>query len=254
MLSMLKKQNTGSFRLYGNILLKPLILFLLLTGGSSIVISCIGTDGTLEIEGKVMDSYTEEPLPGIAVIINGLLHTDDKEMQVYAGQFSTDSTGSFRHRLVKVPGSRYYNFSLAGDSDYFSKTTTLGLFELKDRSKYLRFGLDRLTELTIRIRRESRKPAFDTLSLFWESGGIYSWALSPYRVENNIPGRSPANITEGKELRWIGGFVNSTVITKVFSNKRTKLYWDIDRYGKRSQITDTITCRREFTNVVNFTY
>jgi hypothetical protein len=95
---------------------------------------------------------------------------------------------------------------------------------------------------------------FDTLSLSWESNGVYDKNLYPYKINNFGKTNNSVAITLDTELRWTGGMVNSKIITKVFADKRTKLLWDLDRNGKRQELIDTITCKRDLTNIVYFTY
>ncbi len=73
--------------------------------------------------------------------------------------------------------------------------------------------------------------------------------LDKYGKRNNS-----FDLTSGTDLWWIGGNVNSTVKTRVFADKVTKLRWDLDRNGKRIVISDTITPGRESDNIVYFTY
>jgi hypothetical protein len=224
-----------------------LIMGILLTG-------CLKTEGILEIKGKVIDDYTKTEIPWRSIIIQGLLESNEKLIPIDAGQFSTDSFGCFTYSLRKVKDAHYYNFCLVGDSDYASVTRKLGLYELDQNAKYLSFSLSKLVDLTIKIYRESNNPVFDTLSLSWESNGVSRWSLYPYKIDNYGKTDNYFGLTSGTELRWIGGNVNSTVKTRVFADKRTKLRWDLDRNGKRKEIIDTITCRRDFANIVYFTY
>ena len=219
-----------------------------------LLLGCINTEGTLEIKGKVIDDYTKTEIPCRSIIIQGLLESNEKLIPIDAGQFSTDSSGCFTYSLKKVKYAHYYNFCLVGDSDYASETRKLGLYELDQNAKYLSFSLSKLVDLTINIYRESKKPVSDTLSLYWESNGVSLWSLYPYKIGNYEKKYNSFSLTSGSELWWIGGAVNSTVKTKVFADKRTKLRWDLDRNGKRMVFIDTIRCRRDFANVVNFKY
>jgi hypothetical protein len=143
---------------------------------------------------------------------------------------------------------------MAGDSDYLFTERTLGLFEMQQNAGYLNFSLSKLTELKINLHRKSNKPARDTIRLIWQSDGVYGGSLFPYKIYNyeradNSFGQKPDN-----DLIWIGGKVNSSINTKVFAGKRTELTWELYRYGRRRIFVDTITCKRDFVNVVNFTY
>lgn len=228
--------------------------FIYLTFATVLFTGCISTEGTLEIKGKVIDEYTKVQIPGRDIIVQGLVSKNNKLIPIDAGQFSTDSSGCFSYSLKKIKDVRYYNFSLAGDSDYALRTTTIGLMELEQNAKYLTFPLSKLTDLTIIITRKSNTPVSDTLSLCWESNGVYENLLYPYEINNYGKANNSFGLTSDKELRWIGGNVNSTIHTKVFADKRTKLLWDLDRNGKRMEFIDTIRCKRNLPNIVYFTY
>ena len=209
----------------------------------------MNTEGTLEIKGKVIDEYTKMQIPRRDIIVQGLVKNEKELVPIDAGQFSTDSSGCFTYTLRKVKDAYYYNFCLVGDSDYASITRNLGLYELEQNAKYLSFSLSKLVDLTIKIYRESKNPVFDTLSLTWESNGVSCWSLYPYKIDNYGKTKNYLGLTT-----WIGGNVNSTIKTRVFADKRTKLFWDLVRNGKRKEITDTITCKRDITNIVYFSY
>jgi hypothetical protein len=215
---------------------------------------CVKTEGTLEIKGKVIDDYTKTEIPLRNIIIQGLIEGDEKFIPVDAGQFSSDSSGCFTYSLRKVKDAHYYNFCFVGDSDYVYMTRNLGLFELEENAKFLSFSLCKLADLTIKIHRKSKNPVSDTLCLSWESNGISCWSLYPYKISNYGKTDNYLGLISGKELSWIGGIVYSSVKTRVFADKRTKIFWDLDRNGKRKEILDTITCRRDLANIVYFTY
>jgi hypothetical protein len=126
--------------------------------------------------------------------------------------------------------------------------------ELKSNAKYLSFSLSKLVDLTIKINRKSRTPVCDTLRLIWESNGVYGLSIYPYKINNYGRTNSSFGLTSGSDLMWIGGNVNSTLTTKVFADKKTELSWELYRNGKRKEFTDTITCKRDFENIVYFTY
>lgn len=231
---------------------KPIIIATILI---VLFIGCINTEGDLKIEGKVIDEYTKMEIPRRNIIVQGLIKSnDDKFLPVDVAQFQTDSAGRFKFTLKKVKDVRYYNFSFAGDSDYAFKTRRLGLYELQQNARFLSFELSKLTDLSIRIYRKSKKPVHDTLSLAWVSNNIFYWSLFPYEIYNQDISNNYIGSRTGNELMWIGGYVNSTVKTRVFAEKKTKLYWDLNRNGKKTEITDTITCKRDFANNIYFIY
>jgi hypothetical protein len=215
---------------------------------------CLNTEGTLEIRGKVIDDYTKTEIPRRGIIIQGLIESNEKLILVDAGQFSTDSMGYFTYSLRKVKDALYYNFCLVGDSDYLSATNNLGLYELEQNAKYLSFYLSKLVNLTIKLNRKSKTPDFDTLHLCWESNGVYGGSIYPYKINNYGRTNNSVGLTSGKDLWWTGGDVNSTINLKVFAEKRTELSWELFRNGKREEFTDTLTCKRDFANIVYFTY
>ena len=220
---------------------------LLLTG-------CLNTEGTLQIKGKVIDEYTKIQISGRDIIVQGLVENDNELVPIDAGQFSTDSSGCFTYTLWKVKDAHYYNFCLVGDSDYSFLTRKLGLRELEQSAKYLFFSLSKLADFRIKINRKSKTPFCDTLYLSWESDGVDFRILYPYKIDNF---RIPDNfigLTSYSGLVWIGANTNSTVKTRVFADKMTKIHWELVRNKKRKEITDTITCKRGLTNIVNFTY
>jgi hypothetical protein len=156
--------------------------------------------------------------------------------------------------LKKIKGAKNYNFCFVGDSENLFATNEITLFDLERNAEFLFFSLPKLVNLTIRSNRKSKTPVCDTLCLSWESDGVYFWFLYPYSVENYGKRTSSFGPKSDLGLTWIGGKVNSAVNTKVFADKRTKVVWELYRYGKRMEFTDTLTCRRDITNIINFSY
>jgi len=219
-----------------------------------LLIGCLNTEGTLEIKGKVIDEYTKMQIPRRNIIVQGLVKNDQELVTIDAGQFSTDSLGDFTYVLKKVKDARFYNFYIVGDSDYSFKTKKLGLLELEQNAKFLFFSLSKLADLSIKIYGKSKTPYCDTLYLSWKSNGVDFRILYPYKIDNFGMSNNFIGLTSYSGLEWIGGNTISTVNTKVFANKMTKIHWELVRNKKRKEITDTITCKRDLTNIVNFTY
>jgi hypothetical protein len=217
-------------------------------------LGCSNTEGYLEIKGKVIDDYTKTEIPLRDIIVQGIIISDGKLIPIDAGQFSTDSSGLFSYSMRKVKDAHHYNFCLVGDSDYMSMTRNLSINQLKQNAENLSFSLNKLVDLTIKIFRESKNPPFDTLRLSWESNYVSCWSLYPYKINNYVKPNNNFGLVSDKELKWIGGNVNTTIKARVFANKKTKLYWGLDRNGKRKEIIDTITCKRDYANIVCFTY
>jgi hypothetical protein len=228
--------------------------FLFIAFTSGVITGCVNTEGTLEIKGKVLDESTKTGIPWKNIIVQGLVNINNKLEPFETGQFSTDSFGCFSYSLRKVKDAHYYNFALVGDSDYVFITRTLGLLELEQNAEYLFFSLNKLVDLTIKLNRKSKTPVCDTLRLIWESNGIYGGSLYPYKINNYGKTNNSFGLASEIDLIWIGGKVNSTINTKVFADKKTELTWELYRNGKRKVFIDTITCKRDFANIVFFTY
>lgn len=209
--------------------------------------NCVNTEGTINIKGNVTDECTKVPIPQRDIIVQGLVEKNEMIVPVDAGQFSTDSSGSFTYSLEKVKDAYYYNFCLVGDSDYAYVANKVGLLYLKNNSKYLSFSLRKLVDFTIKIYRKSKLPPCDTLILSWESDGADGRTLYPYKVNNY-------DLTSDLKLYWIGGNVRSTIKTRVFADKKTKVRWVLIRDGRIKEILDTITCKRDLVNSVSLIY
>jgi hypothetical protein len=218
------------------------------------LIGCVKTEGTLKIKGKVIDEYTKVQIRGREIIIQGLIESNNKLVPIDAGQFSTDSSGCFIYTLRKVKDARYYNFCLVGDSDYASMTNKVSLFQLEENAKYLYFSLSKLVNLKIKIQKISKTPYRDTLYLSWESNKLDFRTLYPYKIDNYGITDNSFGLVPDLGLRWIGGNINSTVKTRVFADKMTKIHWELVRNKKRKEITDTIMCKRDIEHIVYFEY
>ena len=234
--------------------LSDIKFFILAALVSGAMTGCGNTEGTLKIKGKVSDEATKKGIPWKNIIVHGLVLTNNNLEPIETGQFSTDSSGSFSYLLRKIKGAHYYNFSMVGDSDYVFVTTTLARLELEQNAQYLSFSLRKLVDLTIKLNRKSKTPVCDTLRLCWESNGVYGGSLYPHRIINYGKTNNPFGPTSDIDLIWIGGIVNSTINTKVFSDKLTILSWELYRNGKKEEFEDTVICKRDFKNIVYFTY
>jgi hypothetical protein len=175
--------------------------------------------------------------------------SDNKVIPVYNGEFSSDSSGFFTYPLRKIKDVYSYNFCVIGDSAYAYSNTELDLTELKRYGKFLRFDLNKLTDITITINSKSSIPIDDeVLYLSWKSDGIDGKILYPYKLKNH------SFISSNSVLKWIGGDIKSEIKTKVFSDKETIVRWEIYRNGKMKVVTDTIFCMRDVANYVRFEY
>lgn len=209
--------------------------------------ACVRTEGTIKIQGKVIDESTEATIPFREVIVQGLVSDSGKLFAIYAGQFSTDSSGSFRYTLRKVRNAYHYNFCFVGDSDYAYMDKRVPLIPLERNAKELSFSLNRLVGLSIRISRVSKKPAIDTLLLSWKTNGVDGRTLYPYKINNY-------GLTSTSDLTWVGGEVKSTIKTRVFAGKKTILRWVLFRNKKTEVILDTIVCKNDQVNDVYLKY
>ena len=226
-----------------------------ITFGIEVLLSgCYKTEGTLKIEGKVIDEFTKVQIPGREIIVQGLLESNNELVSIDAGQFSTDSAGCFIYSLKKVKDARYYNFCIVGDSDYTATTNKISLFQLEENAKYLFFSLNKLADLTIKIQKISETPYRDTLYLSWESNKIDFRTLYPYQIDNYGITDNTFGLIPSFGLRWIGGNINSIVKTRVFADKMTLIHWELVRNKKRKEITDTIMCKRDLAHIVYFKY
>ena len=203
--------------------------FIFIAFASGVLIKCVNTEGILIIKGKVLDEITKTGIPWKNIIVQGVVDSDNKSEPIEAGQFSTDSSG------------------------YFT-VNKMTLFDLERNAKYIFFSLSKLVDLIIKINRKSKTPVCDTLHLIWESNGIYGLSLYPYKINNYGRTNNSFGLISDRDLWWIGGNVNTTINTRVFADKKTKLSWELYRNGKRTEFEDTITCKRDLANVVYFRY
>jgi hypothetical protein len=201
-----------------------------------------------------LDESTKTGIQWKGIIVQGVVNTDNGSETVEAGQFSTDSSGCFTYSLKKIKGAFNYNFCFTGNSDYPVTINKMTLVGLERNSKYIFFTLNKLADLTIQINRKSITPFNDTLHLCWESDGVFGLSLCPYTINNNGTSNNSYGLTSARDLWWTGGNVNSSVTTKVYAEKMTELSWELFRNGRRMEFTDTITCKRDFANIVYFTY
>jgi hypothetical protein len=212
------------------------------------------TEGTLEIKGKIIDEFTKETIPGRTIIVQGLVKNNDDLLPIDAAQFNTDSSGYFTYSLQKIKDANFYNFNLVGDSDYSYKTVMLGLYELELNAKYLTFTLSKLVGLTLKIQKTSITPFHDSLYLSVKCNGVDVNTLYPIKIDNHGITDCRYDYLPGLGLRWIGGTIKSTVRTRVFADKKTKIQWELVRNKKRKEFRDTITCKRDLTQTIYFTY
>jgi hypothetical protein len=215
---------------------------------------CLNTEGILEIKGKVIDEYSKDQIPGRTIILQGLVKSNNSFVPVDVGQFTTDSTGNFTYSLRKIKDAYYYNFDLVGDSSYSFKTIMLGLYEIEQNAKYLTFKLSKLVELTFNIQKKSKTTFRDTLYLSLKSNGVDFSNLYPYEIENYGITDNSSDFLAGLGLRWIGGDIKSKVKIRVFANKVTKIHWELKRDKLRREFIDTLTCKRDLKQTINFNY
>lgn len=209
---------------------------------------CCCNEERIEIEGKVTDFHTKAAIPYKKIVVHALEKSGNKELSVYNGEFSTDSSGRFAYTLKKMQDVSLYNFCVIGDSAYASSNIKLGLTELKRYGKFLDFNCNKLADLTIRTKMNFGNSNNDVLYVTWESDGINGSSLYPHKVKNY--GLTSANTG----LKWVGGNIKSEIKTKVLANKETIVSWEVYRNEKRMLVTDTIFCRRDASNQVSYKY
>lgn len=212
-----------------------------------LLMGLVKTKRTLEINGKVIDEFTKSPVPRREVIVQGLVLKNKMLVSIEAGNFSTDSSGSFIYALRKIKDAHTYHFCLVGDSDYSYSAENLALSYLERNAKHLSFSLKKLADLTMLVFRKSKTPVCDTLFLSWRSDGVDGRTLYPFKINNN-------GLTSNSELRWIGGNVKAAINTRAFADQRTIVKWTLFRNGKKKEIIDTITCKRDMVNKIYLRY
>lgn len=226
--------------------MKTLISIGLIVGILQFVCSC--QNENLELKGKIVDNYTKEGIPSREVIVQVLVENEKELLPVYNGEFSTDSLGEFTYSLKKGKSEYLYNFSLIGDSVYSYKNVKIGLSELNKFGRFLTFELERLADLTITLESKSSNSMNESIFLSWRSDGKEGKFLYPYKVFDH--GSASSNQT----LKWTGGNVKSEIRTMVFADKPTIVRWEIFRYGKVRQVTDTVLCKRDVDNYISFIF
>jgi hypothetical protein len=201
----------------------------------------------MKLKGKVIDESTKMPVPNISVMIQALDQSDESTNYIYAGDFTTDSSGCFAYTLNKVKNTSLYNFCIEGNPAYAESNELLGLSDLNTYGKFLSFEVNRIVDLTLKIERVSKTPFRDTLTVTWETNGVDGQAFYPFKIENY-------RINSETGLKWIGGDVKSAIKTKVFAGKNTIVHWQLLRNGRQKVITDTIFCIRDAVNSMYFKY
>jgi hypothetical protein len=214
---------------------------------SLLLSGCNDTVGVIELKGEVIDAVTKTPVPGLSVMVEALDQSHDTSLNIYLGDFITDSSGCFAYTLKKVKNLYLYNFCLEGDPNYDPATEILGLTELNSYGKFLSFEVNRIVDFTMKINRVSKTTLCDTLIVSWKTNGIDGKTVYPFRIENY-------RINSENGLRWIGGDIKSAVKTKVYADKNTIVHWQLFRNGKHTDIIDTVFCMRDAVNSVYLTY
>ena len=215
---------------------------------SIILTVCCCSEERIEIKGKVSDLHTKAALPHRKIVVHALSTSGNKEVPVYNGEFSTDSSGCFAYTLKKMQDVFLYDFCVIVDSAYACSNIKLGLNELNRFGKFLDFNCNKLADLTIRTEMNCKDPKNDVLYVTWESDGINGSSLYPYKVKNY--GLTSTNTG----LKWTGGHIKSEIKTKVLANKETIVRWEVFSNEKRMLVTDTILCRRDADNYLSFKY
>lgn len=221
---------------------------LLLTFVVSLIVSaCQNAAEYKDLKGKIIDGQTCQPVANRKVIVHDLLRIGDTEKEQYQGEFNTNETGNFTYELRKSKTTYFYTFNVVGDSVYAFSNNLLGLTDLNRNGKFLEFKVRKLTRLDIKIERRSLTTYRDTLFVSWKSDNMDGEILYPYKIKNY-------GIVSDMPLRWIGGDVKSTILTRVYADKKTVVRWVLFRNGRRSEIYDTVFCKRTEPNNLYFRY
>ena len=209
--------------------------------------ACQSGSEYMNLKGKIVDAQTNQPAAKRKVIVHDLFRNGDSEKEQYQGEFYTDENGSFTYKLRKSKTTYFYTFNVVGDSAYAFSNNLLGMTDLNNYGKFLEFKIRKLTTLDIKIERKSLTTYRDTLFVSWKSDNMDGEILYPYKIENY-------GIACEMPLRWIGGDVKSTILTRVYGDKKTIVRWILFRNGRRSEIYDTIFCKRSEPNNIHFRY
>lgn len=222
-------------------------LLLLIFVTSLFLSACENGPEYIDLKGKIVDGQTNQPVANRKVIVHDLLRINDSEKEQYQGEFYTDNFGYFTYKLRKSKITYFYYFNVVGDSVYAFSNILLGMTDLNYYGKFLEFKLRKLTRLDIKIERKSLTTYRDTLFVSWKSDNMDGEILYPYKIENY-------GIDSEMPLRWIGGDVKSTILTRVYADKKTVVRWVLFRNGHRSEIYDTVFCKRTEPNNLYFRY
>ncbi len=213
-----------------------------------IACGCISTEGEVELKGRILDDSTNEIVPYKKVVVEAIFgYNQDETKTIGVGQFLSDSLGCFSFKLKKVKGAYNYNFHFVGDSCYAPTAKNLGIMEIADNSKFISFFLHKLAKLTIQVTKSNKSLPESTLYLSWKSDGIEGKSIYPYKVSNF--GSAPEF-----DFKWSHNNVNSKIETRVLADKPTIICWEIRNGNKKQEIFDTVVCKRDITNYINFTY
>lgn len=212
----------------------------------TILAGCSHSEGTLKLQGRVVDRDSDAPISNRTVIVLTAKSVADFDSGYVIGNFLTDSLGRFSYNLHKVRNVNFYNFLVVGDKSYALSNNVLGLTELKQKDS-LKFKVRKLTDLSIKIVSLSNKDNNDFLYVKWKSDKKDGEKLYPYRVENN-------GLIANNQLKWSGGKINSVIKTKVYANKQTVIKFELFRDWKYKEYVITVFCSEDVNNTVLFKY
>jgi hypothetical protein len=214
------------------------------------LMGCNGSEGNLELIGKVLDEKTKIAVPNRKIIVQAFEPGDNNIEPFYVGEFCTDSSGYFAYSLRKIKNIYLYEFCIVGDSSYSFSNNKLGLTDLKRYGRFLSFYLSQLTDFTIAIERKSKAPFQETLYVSWRSNGMDGKKLYPYTIKNY--GIKNHGNTVNMPCKWTGGNIKSAIKTKVYADKETIVRWELHGDRKVKVFTDTILCKRDVFNYIYF--
>ncbi len=215
-------------------------IFILLLSG------CWG-NGFMEVRGKILDEKTHEAIANRKLIVHELRNRENDKGFSIIGEFKADSLGKFAYKVRKSKVTYFYNFEIMGDSVYDVSNNILGMTELNRNGKFLTLYMRKLTNLAIKIERQSRTTFQDTIFVSWFTNNRDGEILYPYKITNY-------GIASTVPLRWVGGNVKSVINTKVYADKKTIVRWKLFRRGHEQEFTDTIFCQGGTANSISFKY
>jgi hypothetical protein len=227
------------------VILSALLLFLL---------SCKKQDdsqlfvGKIQIQGKVTDDHTNEGVPNVTIVIDGISSLGFMGgIRKEVGRTTTNQNGDFSTTINKIKKPIRYDFSFFENYDFFIPGNKSNISEemLIEEGMGLHFPAYKLSDFIIELKKVSETDIIDTIRVSWSSPGLYMGAVHDVTIEGDEPYLG---------YMWKGYEVNSTIITKSIANRETIISWALNRHGSLTYSHDTIICERHAENVFIIEY